>query len=151
MGSLTHPCRLESCKQFYKKPNVVLKVNPWEINVSVENQTKFLEIMSQSRFSLAPRGYGKSSFRMYEALNMKSVPVYVYDEPWLPYTEILDWSKMAVLIHVKDIPTMYETLLAISDEDIANMHAYYEKHKHLFTYEGMCEYIVQKFAELHSQ
>jgi hypothetical protein len=148
IGSLTHPCRLESVKQLREKPNVVIMTNPWSSNVSAENQTKFLEIMSQSRFSLAPRGYGKSSFRMYEALNMKSVPVYVYDEPWLPYKEILDWSKMAVLVHVKDIPTLYETLDAISDEEIANMHAYYEKYKHLFTYDGMCEYILKKFNEL---
>jgi len=148
MGSLTHPCRLESCKYLHKKPNVVLKVNGWTINVPEDNQKKFLEIMSQSRFTLAPRGYGKSSFRMYEALHLQSIPVYVYDDIWLPYTEILDWKKMAVLIHVKDIPTMYDTLCKITDEEVANMISYYQQYKHLFTYDGMCEYILQKVATL---
>lgn len=144
MGSLTHPCRLASCKVLHNKPNVVLKVSGWTINVPEDNQKKFIEIMSQSRFSLAPRGYGKSSFRMYEALKMGSVPVYVYDDPWLPYTELLDWTKMAVLIHVRDIATMYKRLLSITDVEVAAMRAYYRAHEHLFSYDGMCEYVIKK-------
>ena len=147
MGSLTHPCRMASCRALHGKAGVVLNVNGWTNQIPESNQKKFIEIMSQSRFTLAPRGYGKSSFRMYEALNLQSIPVYVYDEQWLPYTELLDWKKMAVLIHVKDIPTMYETLQKITDQEVADMLAYYEQHKHLFTYDGMCEYVLQKVSK----
>ena len=148
MGSLTHPCRMASCRALHGKPGVVLNVNGWTNQIPEANQKKFIEIMSQSRFTLAPRGYGKSSFRMYEALNLQSIPVYVYDDPWLPYTELLDWKKMAVLIHVKDIPTMYETLQKITDKEVAEMLAYYDQHKHLFTFDGMCEYILQKVSTM---
>ena len=147
MGSLTHPCRMQACKQLHNKPNVVLKVHPWTDKVPQENQKAFLEIMSKSRFTLAPRGYGKSSFRMYEAFYLKSVPVYVYDEPWLPYTELLDWKKLAVLVHVSELPFLYETLLKITDTQVEEMLAYYEEHKRLFTYEGMSEYIIAKMQE----
>jgi hypothetical protein len=144
MGSLTHPCRMASCRQLHNKPGIVLNVHGWTNQIPEANQQKFIEIMSKSRFTLAPRGYGKSSFRMYEALNLQSIPVYVYDQPWLPYTEILDWKKMAVLIHVNDIPNMYETLQKITDQEVSDMLAYYEKHKNLFTYDGMCEYVINK-------
>jgi hypothetical protein len=147
MGSLTHKCRRESCVALQDKPGVVLQVNGWTNCIPEVNQKKFIEIMSQSRFTLAPRGYGKSSFRMYEALNIGSVPVYVYDEPWLPYTEILDWKKMAVLIHVKDIPNMYRTLQQITDKEIEEMLAYYDQHKQLFTFDGMCEYVIKKVSD----
>lgn len=146
VGSLTHPCRRASCVALHTKPDVVLKVCGWSINVPETNQKAFIELMSQSRFSLAPRGYGKSSFRMYEALRLGSVPVYVYDEPWLPYTELLDWTKMAVLVHVADIPTMYERLHSITDAEVAAMQAYYRDHEHLFSYDGMCEYITGKVS-----
>ena len=37
-------------------------------------------------FSLAPRGYGRSSFRLFEMLQAGRVVVYLYDDvPWLPY------------------------------------------------------------------
>ena len=144
MGSFTHPCRRESCNLLRNKPDIVLQTNEWTNVITEANQKKYIELMSRSIFSLAPRGYGKSSFRMYEALNLGSIPVYIYDEPWLPYTELLDWKKMAVLIHVKDISTIYETLKNITEQEIKDMLDYYDHHKHLFIYDGMCEYILQK-------
>lgn len=144
IGSITHPCRKELCYAIIDKPNVFIKVQNWTNTVSETAQKLFIDITSNSRFTLSPRGYGKTSFRMYEALKLGSIPVYVYDDPWLPYTEILDWNKLAVLIHINDIPTMYERLCKITDNDIYTMLAYYDKYKHLFTFDGMCEYIVKK-------
>lgn len=37
-------------------------------------------------FNLAPRGYGRASFRMTEIIQIGSIPVYLYDDfPWIPY------------------------------------------------------------------
>jgi hypothetical protein len=43
--------------------------------------------MAKSLLQLAPRGTNPSSFRLYEALQLGLIPVYVYDgeRPWLPY------------------------------------------------------------------
>ena len=81
---------------------------------------------------------------MYEAFNLGCVPVYVYDTLWLPYTELLDWNKLAVLVHVNDIAGLYERLKAITDEEYNSMLEYYRKHVRLFTYEGMSDYVVSK-------
>ena len=79
------------------------------------------QLMGRAVFNLAPRGTGPTSFRFYEALQMGTVPVYIYDHNatlWLPYNWPLSrhadnsladidsnasslsptWSDMAVLV-----------------------------------------------------
>ena len=47
---------------------------------------KWKEVMASGKLSLAPRGYGRTSFRLVESMHMGLVPVYVYDDDeWLPY------------------------------------------------------------------
>jgi hypothetical protein len=44
------------------------------------------KLMLTSRFNLAPRGYGRSSFRFAEIIQMGRVPVFLWDDvPWIPY------------------------------------------------------------------
>ena len=88
-------------------------------------------VMSASLLSLAPRGAGPTSFRLFEALQMggATVPVYLHDgRPWLPYAwpdgggpqqkghlsprahpslfqpGWLDWSHIALVIDIRDFP-----------------------------------------------
>jgi hypothetical protein len=45
-------------------------------------------VMQDSKFSLCPRGYGRTSFHVMETLQMGLIPIQVYldgDMPWLPY------------------------------------------------------------------
>ena len=143
VGSLTHPCR-EIMLSVMNKPDVVLITNNWTNRVEEDKQQLFLQTTSKSRFTLAPRGYGKTSFRMYEALRLNSIPVYIYDDEWLPYKEVLDWSKLAVLVHINHIDTLYNRLKEITDDQITEMIDYYHSVEHYFTYDGMCEYILNK-------
>lgn len=62
-------------------------------------QTKFYEyyygedwrdLMANSLFSLTPRGYGRTAYHVYEALQMGFIPIHVYlDVPWIPYADLL--------------------------------------------------------------
>jgi len=146
VGSLTHPCRERMVKTLENKSDVFIITNKWTNQIKEENQLLYLNLMSTSRFTLAPRGYGKTSFRLYEALRLGSVPIYIYDELWLPYTDIIEWNKMVVLVHVDELENLYDKLREITDEQVAAMIKYYEKHSHLFSYDGMCEYIINSFT-----
>ena len=42
-----------------------------------------------------PRGYGPTSFRLYESIEMQSIPIYISDEFILPYSNIIDWENFA--------------------------------------------------------
>jgi len=59
--------------------------------------------LSRCIFALCPRGYGKTSFRLYEAMTYGAIPVYIYDELWLPYADRLRWEEFSVLCHVDDL------------------------------------------------
>eukprot|EP01035_Chromulina_nebulosa_P017912 gene17912-23532_t len=44
--------------------------------------------MALTKFNLAPRGYGRSSFRFAESIQMGRVPIFLYDDiPWVPYQD----------------------------------------------------------------
>jgi hypothetical protein len=77
-------------------------------------------IMAQSKFSLVPRGFGRTAYHLMETLQMGLVPIYVYlpnDISWIPYAgrfaEIgysTDFNHVVALIE--------STLRNISDEAI---------------------------------
>ena len=149
MGSITHTCRkiMIENENLKNNKNVIMMADNWSNDISKTKQEKFLEITSSSRFTLCPRGYGKTSFRLYEALKLNSIPVYIYDECFLPYTELLDWNKMVVLINIDEIDSLYNKLKTITDNQIIEMLDYYKVYEYLFTYEGMSNYVISNFSK----
>jgi hypothetical protein len=81
----------------------------------------FRETMERSIFSLCPRGYGKTSFRINESLNLGSIPVYVYDDPWIPFNDEIDFNTYGVLIHESQIQEIDKILKSISPDKILNL------------------------------
>lgn len=86
-------------------------------------------------FTLAPRGYGPASFRMYEAIKLGSIPIYISDEKWLPFEEELDWKSISIIssgdnynelekivvekLQTKQYLTMHNNLKMVSKEFIS--------------------------------
>jgi hypothetical protein len=51
------------------------------------------QVMRNSRFSLVPRGFGRSAYHIVEVIQMGLVPIYVYldnDVSWVPYVELFN-------------------------------------------------------------
>jgi hypothetical protein len=148
VGSITHYCRQIMVDQLCNKSDILIMANNvWTHQIELTKQKNFLRITASSKFTLCPRGYGKTSFRLYEALKLRSIPIYIYDECFLPYTEILDWSKLAILVHINDISNIYSIITSITETQINEMLEYYKKYEYLFTYEGMCDYIINLVDE----
>ena len=84
----------------------------------------FKDIMEMSIFSLCPRGYGKTSFRINESLNLGSIPVYIYDDPWIPFNDEIDFSKYGVLIHESDLHNIDNILMSYSQTQIKDLREY---------------------------
>ncbi len=139
VGSLTHPLRSELVKRFGTDKDFVFSASGWSPRVSSDKLGNFITTTQRSVFCLAPRGYGKSSFRMYEAFQLGAIPVYISDVHYLPWTDELDWSQFAVLIKPEQIPDLKRILLSYSPEQIAQMQTTAQQvyHKY-FTLEGVC-------------
>lgn len=62
------------------------------------------QIMEQSYFSLCPRGFGATSFRLYEAIQLHSIPIYVWEsELLLPFEDEIEWGRIGLIVHRSEI------------------------------------------------
>jgi hypothetical protein len=148
IGSRTHAIREQLCGVVEGCNNIICQgKNGWSSHVSDDAASDFVRITLQSKFCLAPRGYGRSSFRFFEAMLLDTVPVYFWDDAcWLPYQDMIDYSTFSVCIHQKDIHSVYQILSSISDEKYAEMVDTIKRVRYLFTLEWMCEYIVKNIS-----
>lgn len=105
---------------------------------------EFIDIMSRSVFTLCPRGYGRSSFRLYEAMALGSIPIYIWDDmEWLPYKDKLNWDEFSIRINVKDIGNLPGIIDAHTPEEIRRkQEKIKELHAEYFTYEATCKQII---------
>ena len=116
----------------------------WVVNVNSSLQEVFINTTIDSKFALAPRGYGRSSFRFFEIFQLGTIPVYIWnDANWLPFQDTIDYSRLCVSIHISKIDDLENMLSAIDESQYNNMLDYYNEIKHLFTVEGMTERIIQ--------
>lgn len=96
----------------------------------------YYKVLAQSDFTLCPRGYGVTSFRIYEALHCGAIPVIVSDVMWLPMRRDVDWGRLCIAIQPDQIGGIREMMRHHrQDWD------YYHKIKHLFTMEGILGFI----------
>lgn len=142
----THPLRQKMFLQLGKKLNFKFNIRTiWSNNIAGNLADDFINTTLQSKFCLAPRGFGKGSFRYFEAMLLDTIPVYFWDDiEWLPYKDILDYSKFSVSIHSNDINKTGEILKGITPIKYDEMIEELKRVRHYFTLEGMSEYIVQK-------
>ena len=144
VGTLTHNVRDKMLRKFDSNENFYLIVNRnWNHDVEKYKQENFISATVNSKFALAPRGYGRSSFRFFEIFQLGTIPIYIWDDAeWLPYKELIDYSKICISIHVDEMDTLEERLTNITEEMYNNMIQEYEKIKHMFEMDYLCEYIV---------
>jgi hypothetical protein len=144
VGTYTHPLREEMFRTL-QKDIVWNGKKVWSPSIKEQDAALFIEQTLQSKFCLAPRGYGRSSFRFFEAMLLDTIPVYVWDDmEWLPYREILDYSTFSISISKNELPYLHDILSSISTETYENMVLSMKKNRHWFTLEGMVDYIVKR-------
>jgi len=66
-----------------------------DIRGSVKSLGFFVNQMLQSYIALSPRGYGPTSFRFYEAMQLGIVPLLISDIDTRPFKAFLDWDQMS--------------------------------------------------------
>lgn len=116
----------------------------WTPNVDKINQDVFINTTIDSKFILAPRGYGKSSFRFYEAFLLGSIPIYIWnDEEWLPFKDVINYDKLCISLHISKINNLENILLKIDEDEYNSMINYYNEVKYLFELNGMSNKILE--------
>jgi len=130
----THFCRM-------KMHNTLKNNNKFQLFKSV-NFEKYKEILNRSIFTLAPRGYGYTSFRIYEAILANSIPIYIWhDKKVLPFQDEINWEDFCIIIHNDDIEKLPEILEKC---DIKQMQNELHKVKTRFTFNETFKFIKKK-------
>jgi hypothetical protein len=73
----------------------------------------------ESRIALAPRGYGGSSFRFYEAMQLGVVPLLLGDVDTRPFKRLLAWDSVS--LYAASADTLKELLDAHDDRHLDAM------------------------------
>jgi hypothetical protein len=103
-----------------------------------ERRPDWARVTEQSVLTLAPRGYGETSYRLYEAIKLGSVPVYTSDTLWLPLQELMNWTEVAVLDTTCDPAAVAVAAAAAPAEQMA---ARLPQVAGMFTYNFVVNYI----------
>ena len=77
----------------------------WEHDQKVNHVKKYLNRISQSKFVFCPRGIGSSSFRLYEAMSVGSVPIAI-DMVAYPFETQCNWDNMCFRGNWNDLDDM---------------------------------------------
>jgi hypothetical protein len=144
IGCYTHDVRRKIKESLDGKSGFYFIINEWSNPISEQASSALVNMTLRSKFGLAPRGYGVSSFRFFEIMQMGTIPVYVHDGIiGLPFMDILDYKEFAIVIHINDIDTLPDILSAIDEDKYNKMLREMEKVRLWFTMDGTCEYILQ--------
>lgn len=145
VGSATHPIRTQIIQQYKNDFDFVLNYGAWNPQISQNALHNFINTTLRSKYTLCPRGYGTTSFRLYEAMQLNTVPVYISDVHDLPWSDELDWNEFCVLIKPNEINRIKEILKKISEDDyntiLNKCKQVYEK---CFTLGGMYDNIIRR-------
>lgn len=112
------------------------------------NYKTFVDVMERSVFSLCPRGYGATSFRICEALQHGSIPIYVYDTPWIPWKNEFNFEDIGLLISEKEIPNILNVIQNKTKDDIKKYVENGERiYREYFTFDGCAHKIIDKIND----
>lgn len=135
----THPIRLQMYKELKDSEAIFIQ----DGNMPTR---KFVRLLLQSYLALAPRGYGGSSFRLFEAMQLGVAPILLGDLDTRPFKKFLPWDEVSK--YVKNIPELIDFLNQKSKSELLIMG---EKSEILFannlTYQKWCPFV---FKELES-
>lgn len=130
----THKCRIDMKNALSNNSNFVF--------YDSVNFEEYKNIINKSVFTLAPRGFGYTSFRLYEAILGNSIPIYIWDDKKvLPYSDELNWDDFCVVININQINELPNILKNV---DIHKMQNKLSEVKSLFTFENIENYILRK-------
>jgi hypothetical protein len=145
----THPIRAELRKALEANPLVLLESGSTPKRFLARNLTgnSFVNNIIRSYVGLAPRGYGGSSFRFFEIMQLGTAPCYIGEWDVRPFKKFINWNEISY--YVKDINEL-EELLANLDKNEARRKGKAAKstfNKELY-YQKWCKYVIKELNEL---
>ena len=112
----------------------------------IERIRDFLNEVSLSRFTFCPRGNGSSSFRLFESLEVGSVPI-VTGMIDYPFIDEVDWDSFSIRGEsIEDLPILIEKSKNLTEKEYEVMRQngidFWEQYCRLDNYH---EWVIKEF------
>ena len=138
IGRDTYPIRTKMLKAIDGKEGTYVSQAKHDVN-------SFCSILASSKFTLCPRGYGVSSFRIMEAMQYGSIPVIITDNLVWPHD--INPASYAIIIPESNVHKIHEILSSVSEVEIkAKADSLKYWYNQIFTYEANKKYILSKLS-----
>lgn len=106
----------------------------------------FIKTVLQSYSSLCPRGYGGSSFRFFESMQLGIVPILIGNLDTRPFKKFIDWDKIS--FYKKDSEDLYSFLKSLNKDDLLFMGGNAKKvYEEKLSYQKWCEFILKELND----
>jgi hypothetical protein len=104
------------------KDNMAIKIGgkrykTMEIIPSFQENADYIELIQSSVFALSPEGFVPWSTRIYDAIQIGSIPTILADNIVLPFERFIDWASFSTKINVNKIPNITDYVSRINDFD----------------------------------
>ena len=145
VGSNTHPIRMKMFEACKTSTNIAMYMRESAPNINNSEFEIFVNVTANSKFALCPRGYGLNSFRLYEAMQLQTIPVIITNDRYLPWEDELNWEEFSVFIGENQIPYIPEVLAGFSDEQVETMRTrLMEVYEEYFSLDGVYTNIIKR-------
>jgi hypothetical protein len=155
----THPIRQEMAERLQNRDDVyiydgVMKsksviVRALEKYVPLWSKREsrfFVKIMLESYIALCPRGYGGSSFRFFEAMQLEVVPFLIGDIDVRPFKSLVPWNELSLFASsARDIGDVLDALQW--DELVSMGHKVARFYRENLAYQKWCRYVIQELSD----
>jgi len=144
----THAIRKEMLKTFSNNSDVVISGNtPRNFIKRILYGKPFIDNILRSYIGLAPRGYGGSSFRFYEIMQLGIAPCLIGEHDVRPFKKFIDWDKISY--YVKTVAELEHLLINLNKEDALVKGRLAKRfYKQELKYQSWCKYVIQELKAI---
>jgi len=108
----THTLRVRMMEDLEHLPGVVIRDQ-------ITSTRSYYKSLTSSYVALAPRGYGGSSFRFFEAMQVATVPALIGDLDTRPFKEFINWGEIS--FYAESAIELYAQVTKYSNNDLLEM------------------------------
>lgn len=110
VGRNTHPVRAKLLQGFSGRGIYISEIN--------HPLRAYCELIARSTYTICPRGFGLSSFRILESLEYNSIPVYIAGKGEHVFPHNIDFNEYGVVVYSEEIGNLEKILHSITHEEI---------------------------------
>lgn len=136
----THPIRQEMADFLRGRDDVILEDGD-------RGPRFFVRVSLSSDLVLAPRGYGGSSFRLFEAMQLGVPPILLGDLDTRPFKRWINWDSCSFYVgKAEDLPDLLD---AVSQQDVALMGLESARiYRENLAFGKWCEFVIRDLESL---